>query len=161
MLTSVAMNSWLRSQVVETNRILLVKVSAIAWLCTSWSLSYSPICGKLSAFLFEALRQLMGLIQCQHSCTSFSFYQYLHMERRWRQQSKKKLASTVIHRGDAVNSMAYKANTRIRDLIYGCIGAISYLQWQAKQLRTQLAVSQAEMVEGAYSDVLDQIFPVD
>ncbi|XP_076900232.1 LOB domain-containing protein 4-like [Bidens hawaiensis] len=50
------------------------------------------------------------------------------------------------HRGDAVSSMVYEANARIRDPVYGCVGAISSLQQQIDALQAQLAVSQAEVV---------------
>ncbi|XP_002991941.2 LOB domain-containing protein 12 [Selaginella moellendorffii] len=52
----------------------------------------------------------------------------------------------VYQRADAVNSMVYEANSRIRDPVYGCVGAISALQQQVAQLQAQLAVSQAEIV---------------
>ncbi|XP_038970417.1 LOB domain-containing protein 4-like [Phoenix dactylifera] len=50
------------------------------------------------------------------------------------------------HRGDAVSSLVYEANARVRDPVYGCVGAISSLQRQIESLQTQLAVVQAEMV---------------
>ncbi|KAH6758893.1 LOB domain-containing protein 4 [Perilla frutescens var. hirtella] len=50
------------------------------------------------------------------------------------------------HRGDAVSSMVYEANARMRDPVYGCVGAISYLQQQIDGLRQQLAQTQAEML---------------
>ncbi|PIM99410.1 hypothetical protein CDL12_28097 [Handroanthus impetiginosus] len=49
-------------------------------------------------------------------------------------------------RGDAVSSMVYEANARMRDPVYGCVGAISYLQQQIEGLRRQLALAQAEVV---------------
>nr|GLL31680.1 LOB domain-containing protein 4-like [Ipomoea trifida] len=49
-------------------------------------------------------------------------------------------------RGDAVNSMVYEANARVRDPVYGCVAAISSLQQQIELLQTQLAIAQAEMV---------------
>ncbi|KAM7499105.1 hypothetical protein LguiA_023519 [Lonicera macranthoides] len=49
-------------------------------------------------------------------------------------------------RGDAVSSMVYEANARVRDPVYGCVGAISSLQQQIDILQTQLAIAQAEMV---------------
>ncbi|XP_061356023.1 LOB domain-containing protein 4-like [Gastrolobium bilobum] len=49
-------------------------------------------------------------------------------------------------RGDAVSSMVYEANARVRDPVYGCVGAISSLQKQIDMLQTQLAVTQAEAV---------------
>lgn len=51
------------------------------------------------------------------------------------------------HRGDAVSSMVYEANARMRDPVYGCVGAISYLQQQIDGLRQQLALTQAEMLQ--------------
>ena len=50
------------------------------------------------------------------------------------------------HRGDAVSSLVYEANARVRDPIYGCVGAISSLQQQVESLQAQLALAQAEMV---------------
>ncbi|KAG0473567.1 hypothetical protein HPP92_015424 [Vanilla planifolia] len=49
------------------------------------------------------------------------------------------------HRADAVSSLVYEANARIRDPVYGCIGAIFYLQNQVKQLKLQLAVAHSEI----------------
>ena len=49
-------------------------------------------------------------------------------------------------RGDAVSSMVYEANARVRDPVYGCVGAISSLQQQINALQTQLALAQAEVV---------------
>ncbi|XP_021887577.1 LOB domain-containing protein 4 [Carica papaya] len=50
-------------------------------------------------------------------------------------------------RGDAVSSMVYEANARVRDPVYGCVGAISSLQHQIDILQTQLALAQAEVVQ--------------
>lgn len=49
-------------------------------------------------------------------------------------------------RGDTVSSLVYEANARARDPVYGCVGAISYLQNQVSQLQMQLAVAQAEIL---------------
>lgn len=49
-------------------------------------------------------------------------------------------------RGDAVISMVYEANARLRDPVYGCVGAISSLQQQVGALQNQLALAQAEVV---------------
>ncbi|KAA8534026.1 hypothetical protein F0562_031543 [Nyssa sinensis] len=49
-------------------------------------------------------------------------------------------------RVDAVSSLVYEANARVRDPVYGCVGAISYLQNQVSQLQMQLAVAQAEIL---------------
>ncbi|GMI97344.1 LOB domain-containing protein 1 [Hibiscus trionum] len=48
-------------------------------------------------------------------------------------------------RADAVSSMVYEANARIRDPVYGCAGAICQLQKQINELQAQLAKAQAEV----------------
>ncbi|XP_021810584.1 uncharacterized protein LOC110753908 isoform X1 [Prunus avium] len=59
----------------------------------------------------------------------------------------KMLQELPIHqRGDAVSSLVYEANARVRDPVYGCVGAISFLQNQVSQLQMQLAVAQAEIL---------------
>lgn len=59
----------------------------------------------------------------------------------------KMLQELPIHqRGDAVSSLVYEANARVRDPVYGCVGAISFLQSQVSQLQMQLAVAQAEIL---------------
>ncbi|EFJ12057.1 hypothetical protein SELMODRAFT_48892, partial [Selaginella moellendorffii] len=52
----------------------------------------------------------------------------------------------VERRRDAVASIVYEANARIRDPVYGCLGAIFTLQQQIAQLRKQLSAAQSEMV---------------
>ncbi|XP_039004280.1 LOB domain-containing protein 4-like [Hibiscus syriacus] len=60
----------------------------------------------------------------------------------------KMLQDLPVHqRDDAVSSMVYEANARVRDPVYGCIGAISSLQQQIYTLQTQLALAQAEAVQ--------------
>ncbi|KAG8370904.1 hypothetical protein BUALT_Bualt13G0031900 [Buddleja alternifolia] len=49
-------------------------------------------------------------------------------------------------RGEAVSSIVYEANIRVRDPVYGCKGAISSLQQQIDVLQTQLALAEAEVV---------------
>ncbi|KAI3985542.1 hypothetical protein MKX01_026035 [Papaver californicum] len=49
-------------------------------------------------------------------------------------------------RVDAVSSMVYEANSRIRDPVYGCAGTICQLHKQVSDLQAQLAKSQAEIV---------------
>ncbi|KAF7153985.1 hypothetical protein RHSIM_Rhsim01G0220700 [Rhododendron simsii] len=49
-------------------------------------------------------------------------------------------------RADAVSSMVYEANARLRDPVYGCAGAICQLQKQVSDLQAQLAKAQAEVV---------------
>ncbi|KAF5777932.1 putative transcription factor AS2-LOB family [Helianthus annuus] len=49
-------------------------------------------------------------------------------------------------RADAVSSMVYEANARLRDPVYGCAGTICQLQKQVNELQAELAKAQAEMV---------------
>ncbi|KAK4480305.1 hypothetical protein RD792_013374 [Penstemon davidsonii] len=49
-------------------------------------------------------------------------------------------------RADAVNSMVYEANARLRDPVYGCAGAICQLQKQISELQAELAKAQAEIM---------------
>ncbi|XP_072960322.1 LOB domain-containing protein 1-like [Typha angustifolia] len=48
-------------------------------------------------------------------------------------------------RADAVSSMVYEANARIRDPVYGCAGAICQLQKQVNELEVQLARARADL----------------
>ncbi|KAM1020269.1 hypothetical protein ACFX13_042262 [Malus domestica] len=48
-------------------------------------------------------------------------------------------------REDTVNSLAYEAEARLRDPVYGCIGAISMLQRKMIQLQHDLAVARARL----------------
>lgn len=45
-----------------------------------------------------------------------------------------------------MSSLVYEANARVRDPVYGCAGAISYLQNEVSKLEMQLAVAQAEIL---------------
>lgn len=49
-------------------------------------------------------------------------------------------------RADAANSLVYEANVRLRDPVYGCMGAISALQQQVQSLQAQLSVVRAEIL---------------
>ncbi|GAB4836496.1 hypothetical protein Ancab_001408 [Ancistrocladus abbreviatus] len=49
-------------------------------------------------------------------------------------------------RADAVSSMVYEANARLRDPIYGCAGAICHLQKQVNELQAELAKAKAEIM---------------
>ncbi|KAJ4827908.1 LOB domain-containing protein 21 [Turnera subulata] len=48
-------------------------------------------------------------------------------------------------REDTVNSLAYEAEARIRDPVYGCIGAIAMLQRKMVELQLDLAVARARL----------------
>ncbi|XVF82007.1 hypothetical protein PTKIN_Ptkin16aG0008300 [Pterospermum kingtungense] len=49
-------------------------------------------------------------------------------------------------RADAANSLVYEANVRLRDPVYGCMGAISALQQQVQSLQAELNAVRAEIL---------------
>ncbi|XP_062181319.1 LOB domain-containing protein 13-like [Phragmites australis] len=53
-------------------------------------------------------------------------------------------------RADAANSLVYEANLRLRDPVYGCMGAILTLQQQVQTLEAELATVRAEIVRHRY-----------
>jgi hypothetical protein len=53
-------------------------------------------------------------------------------------------------RGDAANSLVYEANLRLRDPVYGCMGAILTLQQQVHALEAELAAVRAEVMKHRY-----------
>nr|GEU68897.1 hypothetical protein [Tanacetum cinerariifolium] len=62
-------------------------------------------------------------------------------------------------RADAVSSMVYEANARLRDPVYGCAGAICQLQKQVSELQAELAKAQAEVLnmQCQHSNLLSMI----
>ncbi|XP_017421406.2 LOB domain-containing protein 25 [Vigna angularis] len=56
-------------------------------------------------------------------------------------------------REDAVNSLAYEAEARVRDPVYGCVGAISFLQRQVQRLQKELDSANADLLRYAYNDM--------
>ncbi|XP_073142908.1 protein ASYMMETRIC LEAVES 2-like [Henckelia pumila] len=59
-------------------------------------------------------------------------------------------------REDAVNSLAYEADMRLRDPVYGCVGVISVLQHQLRQLQVDLTFAKSELSK--YQDPLNSAF---
>ncbi|RVX23568.1 LOB domain-containing protein 36 [Vitis vinifera] len=51
----------------------------------------------------------------------------------------------VAHREDAVNSLAYEAEARLHDPVYGCVGLISILQQTLKQVQSDLLAAKKEL----------------
>ncbi|XP_074568259.1 LOB domain-containing protein 25-like [Curcuma longa] len=52
-------------------------------------------------------------------------------------------------REDAVNSLAYEAEARVKDPVYGCVGAISVLQRQVQRLHKELEAANEELLRYA------------
>lgn len=57
-------------------------------------------------------------------------------------------------RADAANSLVYEANVRLRDPVYGCMGAISALQHQVHVLQAELNAVRAEIFKYKSSNML-------
>ncbi|GER54629.1 LOB domain-containing protein [Striga asiatica] len=60
-------------------------------------------------------------------------------------------------RADAANSLVYEANVRLRDPIYGCMGAISALQHQVQALQAELNSVRAEILRYKYREAATTI----
>ncbi|KAF6157453.1 hypothetical protein GIB67_004391 [Kingdonia uniflora] len=56
-------------------------------------------------------------------------------------------------REDAVNSLAYEAEARIKDPVYGCVGAISVLQRQVHRLQMELDAANAELLRYTCNEI--------
>ncbi|KAI3722566.1 hypothetical protein L2E82_33606 [Cichorium intybus] len=52
---------------------------------------------------------------------------------------------TATQREDAVNSLAYEADARLRDPVYGCVGLISILQHRLRQVQIDLENAKREL----------------
>ncbi|KAL2624136.1 hypothetical protein R1flu_008381 [Riccia fluitans] len=60
----------------------------------------------------------------------------------------------VHQREDAVNSLAYEADARVKDPVYGCVGAISVLQRQVAQLQQELAIAHSDLARYAGAGIV-------
>lgn len=56
-------------------------------------------------------------------------------------------------REDAVNSLAYEAEARMKDPVYGCVGAISVLQRQVIRLQKELDATNADLMRHACNEM--------
>ncbi|KAJ8775323.1 hypothetical protein K2173_020327 [Erythroxylum novogranatense] len=66
-----------------------------------------------------------------------------------------KLLNEVLphQREDAVNSLAYEAEARMKDPVYGCVGAISVLQRQVFRLQKELDATNADLIRYACNEM--------
>ncbi|KAH6762856.1 LOB domain-containing protein 15 [Perilla frutescens var. hirtella] len=55
-------------------------------------------------------------------------------------------------RADAANSLVYEANVRLRDPVYGCMGAISALQQQVQVLQAELNAVRTDILRYKYKE---------
>ncbi|KAE8706263.1 LOB domain-containing protein 6 [Hibiscus syriacus] len=56
-------------------------------------------------------------------------------------------------REDAVNSLAFEAEARLKDPVYGCVGAISVLQRQVIRLQRELDATNANLIRYVYNEM--------
>ncbi|CAN4102139.1 unnamed protein product [Withania somnifera] len=60
-------------------------------------------------------------------------------------------------RADAANSLVYEANVRLRDPVYGCMGAISALNQQVQSLQAELNATRAEILRYKYREATNSL----
>lgn len=63
-------------------------------------------------------------------------------------------------REDAVSSLAYEAEARIKDPVYGCVGAISVLQREVQRLQKELEAANADLLRIACGEVIPTGLPL-
>ncbi|XP_060176060.1 LOB domain-containing protein 15 [Lycium barbarum] len=71
--------------------------------------------------------------------------------------SKLLLEVPVGQRADAANSLVYEANVRLRDPVYGCMGAISALQQQLQNLQAEFNAIRAEILRYKYREAANSL----
>jgi hypothetical protein len=91
--------------------------------------------------------------KCQPDCVFAPYFppenpqKFVHVHRVFGASNVTKILNELhpYQREDAVNSLAYEADMRIRDPVYGCVGAISILQHRLRQLQQELARASYEL----------------
>ncbi|KAL6555511.1 LOB domain-containing protein 15 [Orobanche hederae] len=71
--------------------------------------------------------------------------------------SKMLMEVPEFQRADAANSLVYEANVRLRDPVYGCMGAISALQQHVQTLQAELNAVRAEILRYKYREAASTI----
>lgn len=64
-------------------------------------------------------------------------------------------------REDAVNTLVFEAEARLKDPVYGCIGEIASLQGKMAQLQHDLAVAKARLAHCAVVKASTSLLPFD
>ncbi|KAI4341387.1 hypothetical protein MLD38_026117 [Melastoma candidum] len=100
--------------------------------------------------------------KCMPGCTFAPYFppeepqKFFNVHKIFGASNVTKILNEVLpsQREDAVNSLAYEAEARIRDPVYGCVGTISNLQRQVQHLQKELDAANANLIRygcGAYS----------
>jgi hypothetical protein len=84
--------------------------------------------------------------KCQPDCVFAPYFppdnpqKFVHVHRVFGASNVTKILNDLHprQREDAVNSLAYEADMRLRDPIYGCVGVISVLQHRLRQLQEEV-----------------------
>ncbi|XP_062232548.1 LOB domain-containing protein 6-like [Phragmites australis] len=91
--------------------------------------------------------------KCQPDCVFAPYFppdntqKFVHVHRVFGASNVTKILNELhpYQREDAVNSLAYEADMRLRDPVYGCVGIISILQHRLRQLQQELARASYEL----------------
>jgi hypothetical protein len=91
--------------------------------------------------------------KCQPDCVFAPYFppdnpqKFVHVHRVFGASNVTKLLNELhpYQREDAVNSLAYEADMRLRDPVYGCVAVISILQRNLRQLQQDLARAKYEL----------------
>jgi hypothetical protein len=91
--------------------------------------------------------------KCQPDCVFAPYFppdnpqKFVHVHRVFGAGNVTKLLKDLhpLQREDAMNSLAYEADMRLRDPVYGCVGVISILQHNLRQLQQDLARAKDEL----------------
>ncbi|XP_015078871.1 LOB domain-containing protein 15-like [Solanum pennellii] len=123
-----------------------------------------PSCTKLNTIIPCAACKLLRR-KCAEECP-FSPYFSPHEPQKFAAVHKVFGASNVSkllmevpesQRADAANSLVYEANVRLRDPVYGCMGAISTLNQQVQSLQVELNITRAEILRYKYREAMNNL----
>ncbi|KAL8457930.1 hypothetical protein ACS0TY_034881 [Phlomoides rotata] len=62
-------------------------------------------------------------------------------------------------RQDAVNSLAYEAEARVRDPVYGCVGVIATLSRQVQRLQKEVDAANADLIQFVCGEIAPAAAP--
>ncbi|XP_066368357.1 LOB domain-containing protein 6-like [Miscanthus floridulus] len=91
--------------------------------------------------------------KCQPDCVFAPYFppdnpqKFVHVHRVFGASNVTKILNELhpYQREDAVNSLAYEADMRLRDPVYGCVGVISILQHRLRLVQQELARASYEL----------------
>ncbi|KAK3135555.1 hypothetical protein QOZ80_5BG0420320 [Eleusine coracana subsp. coracana] len=93
--------------------------------------------------------------KCQPDCVFAPYFppenpqKFVHVHRVFGASNVTKILNDLhpYQREDAVNSLAYEADMRLRDPVYGCVGVISVLQHRLRLLQQELARTRFDLAK--------------